>query len=61
VRGVVKFAVEKSNMILTDERKRLVQLFDRCSRTQPALGKTQQALQLIDTTSNLLSSIQARL
>jgi hypothetical protein len=61
VQGVVKFAVEKSNTILTDERKRLVQLSDRCSRSQLAFGKTQQALQFIDTTSNLLSSIQARL
>jgi hypothetical protein len=61
VQGVVKFAVEKSNTILTNERKRLVQLSDRCSRSQLAFGKTQQALQFIDTTSNLLSSIQARL
>jgi hypothetical protein len=29
VQGVVKFAVEKSNTILTDERKRLVQLSDQ--------------------------------
>jgi hypothetical protein len=61
VQGVVKFAVEKSNTISTDERKRLVQLSDRCSRSQLAFGKAQQALQFIDTTSNLLSSIQARL
>ena len=61
VQGVVKFAVEKSNTILTDERKRLVQLSDRCSRSQLAFGKTQQALQFIDTTSNLLGSIQSRL
>ena len=61
VQGVVKFAVEKSNVILTDERKRLVQLSDRCSRSQLAFGKTQQALQFIDTTSNLLVSIQTRL
>lgn len=61
VQGVVKFAIEKSNTILTDERKRLVQLSDRCSRSQLSFAKTQQALQFIDTTSNLLSSIQARL
>jgi hypothetical protein len=61
VKGVVKFAIEKSNAILTEERKRLAQLSDRCSRFPLAFGKTQQALQFIDTTTNLLSSIQVRL
>jgi hypothetical protein len=61
VEDVGRFAVEKANTILNNERKRLVQLSDRCSRSQPAFGKTQQALQFIDPTSNLPSSIQARL
>ena len=61
VKGVVKFAIEKSNAILTEERKRLAQLSDRCSRFPLAFGKTQLALQFIDTTTNLLSSIQVRL
>jgi len=61
VKGVVKFAIEKSNAILIDERKRLAQLSDRCSRFPLAFGKTQQALQFIDTTTNLLNSIQVRL
>jgi hypothetical protein len=61
VQGVVKFAIEKSSKILTDERKRLTQLSDRCSRFPLAFGKTQQALQFIDTTTNLLNSIQMRL
>src|SRR6267154_3874741 len=61
VKGVVKFAIEKSNTILADERKRLAQLSDRCSRFTLSFGKTQQALQFIDTTTNLLSSIQVRL
>ena len=61
VKGVVKFAIEKSNTILADERKRLSQLSDRCSRFPLAFGKTQQALQFIDTTTNLLNSIQVRL
>jgi len=61
VKGVVKFAIEKSNAILAEERKRLAQLSDRCSRFPLAFGKTQQALQFIDTTTNLLSSIQVRL
>jgi hypothetical protein len=61
VKGVVKFAIEKSSTILAEERRRLVQLSDRCSRFPLAFGKTQQALQFIDTTTNLLNSIQVRL
>ncbi|MBR1192761.1 hypothetical protein JQ634_14525 [Bradyrhizobium sp. AUGA SZCCT0240] len=61
VKGVVKFAIEKTNTILAEERKRLVQLSDRCSRFPLAFSKTQQALQFIDTTTNLLNSIQVRL
>jgi hypothetical protein len=61
VKGVVKFAIEKSSTILAEERRRLVQLADRCSRFPLAFGKTQQALQFIDTTTNLLNSIQVRL
>jgi hypothetical protein len=61
VQGIVKFAIEKSNTILAGERKRLNQLSDRCSRFPLAFAKTQQALQFIDTTTNLLNSIQVRL
>lgn len=61
VKGVVKFAIEKTNTILAEERRRLLQLSDRCTRFPLAFGKTQQALQFIDTTTNLLNSIQVRL
>jgi hypothetical protein len=61
MRGIVKFAVDKSNTILASERKRLAQLSDQCSRFPLSFGKTQQALQFIDTTTNILNSIQARL
>ena len=61
MRGVVKFAVEKTNTILASERKRLAQFSDRCSRYPLSTGKTQQALQFIDATTNILSSIQVRL
>jgi hypothetical protein len=61
MRGVVRFAVEKSNAILASERKRLAQLSDQCTRFPLSFGKTQQALQFIDTTTNTLNSIQARL
>jgi hypothetical protein len=61
MRGIVKFAIEKSNTILTSERKRLAQLSDQCTRFPLSFGKTQQALHFIDTTTNILNSIQVRL
>jgi len=61
IKGVVKFAIEKSNTILAEERKRLLQVSERCSRFPLAFSKNQQALQFIDTTTNLLNSIQVRL
>jgi hypothetical protein len=61
MRGIVKFAVEKSNTILASERKRLTQLSDQCTRFPLSFGKTQQALQFIDTTTNILNAIQVRL
>ena len=61
IRGIVKFAVEKTNTILASERTRLAQLSDRCTRFPLSFGKTQQALQFIDTTTDVLNSIQARL
>jgi hypothetical protein len=61
MRDIVKFAIEKSNTILTSERKRLAQLSDQCTRFPLSFSKTQQALQFIDTTTNILNSIQVRL
>jgi hypothetical protein len=61
MRGIVKFAVEKSNTILAGERKRLTQLSDRCTRFPLSAGKTQQAIQVIDTTAGILTSIHGRL
>jgi hypothetical protein len=61
MRGIVKFAVEKSNTILASERKRLAQLSDQCTRYPLSAGKTQQALQFIDATTNILNSIEVRL
>jgi hypothetical protein len=61
MRGVVKFAIEKSNAVLAGERKRLTQLSERCGRFPLAAAKMQQALQFVDTTTNLLNSIHVRL
>lgn len=60
MRGIVKFAVEKSNTILLGERKRLAQLSDRCIRFPLSAGKAQQAIQVIDITTGILTSIQGR-
>ncbi|MCC8956039.1 hypothetical protein H8B02_22185 [Bradyrhizobium sp. Pear77] len=61
LRGVVKFAVEKTNVILTSERKRLVQLSEQCVKNPVGFGKAQEVLKVIDTTTGILSSIHARL
>lgn len=61
MRDLVKFAADKSRAILTSERKRLVQLSDQCARFPVAAAKTQQALQVIDTTTGILTAIRDRL
>jgi hypothetical protein len=61
MKGVVKYAVEKTNTILTTERKRLAELSDRCASYPLSFGKTQQTLRVIDSTTTILNSIQSRL
>jgi hypothetical protein len=61
MRDIVKFAADKSNAILTSERKRLVQLSEQCARFPVAAGKTQQVLQVIDTTTGILTAIRDQL
>ena len=58
---LVKFAADKSSAILTSERKRLVQLSDQCARSPVASSKTQETLQVIDTTTTVLTAIRDRL
>jgi len=58
---LVKFAADKSSAILTSERKRLVQLSDQCARSPLASSKTQETLQVIDTTTTVLTAIRDRL
>lgn len=60
-RDVVKFAVEQSTNILTSQRKKIAQLPDQCTRSPLALAKAQQALQVVDATTGILSSIRSRL
>jgi hypothetical protein len=59
-RGVVKFAVDKTSSILSNERKRLVALSEQCTKYPLGFGKTQQAVKVIDTTSGILTNIRQR-
>jgi len=61
MKGIVKYAIEKTNTILTSERKRLAELSDRCASYPLSFGKTQQTLRVIDSTTTILNSIQSRL
>jgi hypothetical protein len=61
MRDVVKFAAHQSSTILTSERKRLVQLSDQCGHFPVASSKAQQTLQVIDTTTGILTAIRDRL
>ena len=61
MRDLVKFAADKSSTILTSERKRLAQPSDQCARSPLASSKTQETLQVIDTTTTVLTSIRDRL
>jgi hypothetical protein len=60
MRDVVKFAIDKSTILLASERKKLVQTSDQCARSPLATAKTQQALQVMDTTAGILGSIRSR-
>ena len=61
MRDLIKFAADKSSAILVTERKRLVQLSDQCARFPTATAKNQQTLQVLDTTTGILSNIRDRL
>lgn len=61
MRDLIKFAADKSSSILTTERKRLVQLSDQCAHSPVASSKAQETLQVIDTTTAVLTAIRDRL
>ncbi|SFK11116.1 hypothetical protein [Bradyrhizobium sp. Gha] len=61
MRDVLKFAVDKSSTILISERKRLVQISERCTKYPLGQGKIDQAVTVIDTTTGILASIRGRL
>jgi hypothetical protein len=61
MKDLIKFAADKSSAILVSERKRLVQLSDQCARFPAAAAKNQETLQVLDTTTGILSTIRDRL
>jgi hypothetical protein len=61
MRGIVRFALDKSIGMLETDRKRLSQVSDQCIRFPLSVGMTQRALQFIDVTAATLKSIRPRI
>ena len=61
MRGLIRFALDKTIQVLEAERKRLSQVPDQCLRFSASVGMSQQALQFIDGTTSALKSIRPRL
>jgi hypothetical protein len=61
MRGLIRFALDKTIQVLEAERKRLSQVPDQCLRFPASVGMSQQALQFIDGTTSALKSIRPRL
>ena len=61
LRSVIRFAVENALKFLDNERRRMGELSEQCSRYSLAAGKTRQAVQFIEGTAAILRSLQPRL
>ena len=61
LRSVVRFAVENALKVLDNERRRMGELSEQCSRYPLSAGKTRQAIQFIEGTAAILRSLQPRL
>jgi hypothetical protein len=61
MKGILRFAIEKSISVLETERNHLSRVVDQCSRFPLSVGKTQQAMQYIDTIATILKSVWPRL
>ena len=61
MRGLIRFALDKTIQVLEAERKRLSQVPDQCLRFPASVGMSRQALQFIDGTTSALKSIRPRL
>jgi hypothetical protein len=61
LRSVVRFAVENALKVLENERRRLGELAEQCSRYPLSASKTRQTMQFIESTVAILRSLQPRL
>jgi hypothetical protein len=61
LRGILRFAVDNALKVLENERKRMGDLSEQCSRHPLSAGKTRQAIQFIEGTTAILRSLQPRL
>lgn len=61
LRSVLRFAVENALKFLANERRRMGELSEQCSRYQVSAGKTKQVIQFIEGTAAILRSIRPRL
>jgi hypothetical protein len=60
MRGLIRFALDKTIDVLESERKRLSQVTDQCLRFPASVGMSQRALQFIDGTAAALKYIRPR-
>jgi hypothetical protein len=60
MKGLVRFALDKTIQVLETERKRLSQVTDQCLRFPTSVGMSQRALQFIDGTTNALKALRPR-
>jgi hypothetical protein len=61
IKSILLFAVVRALEILETERKHMGQLSEQCSRFPLSAAKTKQAVQFIDATVAILSTIRPRL
>jgi hypothetical protein len=61
VRGILRFAVENALKILDTEHRHLGEISDQCARSPVSVDKARQAMQFIDSTEQVLKSLQPRL
>ena len=61
MRGLIRFALDKTIQVLETERKRLSQVTDQCLRFSLSIGMSDRALQFIDGTTAALKSIRPRI
>jgi hypothetical protein len=61
LRSVVRFAVDNALKVLENERRRLSELSEQCSRSPLSASKARQTMQFLEGTVAILRSLQPRL